>query len=728
MIKLVKLLLRGLLRLLYRVQVSGLDHYNAAGKRVLIIANHTSLLDGILLYAWLPVTPTFAVNTQIAARKSFRFFLQFVDIFTLDYLNPLSIKSMIKYIKADNRVVIFPEGRITTTGSLMKVYEGPGLIADKAGAVILPIAIEGAQFSRFSYVRGGARLFWFPKISVTVLPPETIRLEDRIRGHERRKRAALQLNDLMFKLVYASFNHRTTIFSAFLDAAGRHGNNSIIAEDLNRAPLSYKQIALRSFILGRAMEKHSVPNEIVGVMLPNVLTTLITFMALQYLGRVSAMLNFTSGASGLIRACETGGLKTVYSSRKFIENAGLQELASELEKHVKLVYLEDLKIGVIAKLIGVCNNLAPRLHYRRRCKTDNPDDPAVIIFTSGSEGHPKGVVLSHANLLSNYAQVRGYIDFNPRDVIFSCLPLFHSFGLNAGLLMPLLGGSRIFFYPTPLHYRVIPELIYELNATILFGTNTFLRGYARHAHPYDFHALRYVVAGAEKLRPDTMRIWMEKFGVRIYQGYGVTETSPVISANTRMFHKTGTTGRLIPAMQAYLKPVEGIDEGGQLIVKGPNVMLGYLLYGGDGNIKPPEPGKGEGWYDTGDIASIDDEGFISILGRVKRFAKIGGEMASLAVVEELALQTWPEYNHVAVNLPDVNKGEKIVLVTDHPGAGRKELQERARSNKMSELYIPKKIIHTDKIPVLGTGKTDYSSVTELAAHEDAPTTNPENNQ
>ncbi|MDX1518952.1 MAG: AMP-binding protein, partial [Gammaproteobacteria bacterium] len=315
-------------------------------------------------------------------------------------------------------------------------------------------------------------------------------------------------------------------------------------------------------------------------------------------------------------------------------------------------------------------------------------------------------------------QVKCHIDFRITDIIFSCLPTFHSFGLNAGLLMPILAGSRIFFYPTPLHYRVIPELFYELGATILFGTNTFFKGYARHAHPFDFSSARYVVAGAEKLHEDTLRMWMDKFGIRIYQGYGVTETSPVISVNTLMQHRIGTVGRLLPAMECRIDPVEGIDQGGHLVVKGPNVMAGYLLHDGDGKISFPLTRHGEGWYDTGDIASIDEQGYITIQGRAKRFAKIGGEMISLTAVEEIAMQVWPGYNHAAVNLPDERKGEKIIVITDHEQATRKTFQEYVKQHKYSEMAIPKQILYTNEFPVLGTGKIDYPTLTELAHSAD----------
>lgn len=716
MIKLLKFLLRCLLRLLYRVEVTGMEHYQEAGDRVLIVANHTSLLDCILLYAWLPETPTFAINTRIASKITSRFSQMFVDLFIMDPANPLSVKSMVKFLSQDKKAVIFPEGRITTTGSLMKIYEGPGLIADKSGATVLPIAIDGAKFTPFSYLEKQGHIVWFPRITLTILSPVKFDADDDIHGHDRRKLSATWMQDIMYLLTYSSFNHRTTIFDAMLNSANRYGKNRMIAEDINREPVSYKQLLTKAMILGRVIRKDTEVDEHVGIMMPNVIGTLVTFLAVQYATRVPAMINFTGGTQAILRSCETGKINTIYTSRKFIEKANLEKLATTLEKKLQLIYLEDLRdrISIIDKLAGLIRSFYPVAHYRRISKGVSPDSPAVILFTSGSEGSPKGVVLSHSNVLSNNAQVSCHINFTPQDLIFSCLPLFHTFGLNAGFLMPLFGGSKIFLYPTPLHYRIIPELIYELEATILFGSNTFFRAYARHAHPYDFHTLRYAVAGAEKLRDETQQTWMEKFGIRIYQGYGVTETSPVISINTPMENKPGAVGRPVSKMTYYLEPVEGIEEGGRLFVKGPNVMLGYLLAESDGEIQAPTSDRGPGWYDTGDIARVDDDGYFYILGRAKRFAKIGGEMVSLTVVEELATQTWRGFNHAAVSLPDDRKGEKIILITDNKDALRKHFQVQIKKDKYGELYLPKKILLAEELPVLATGKIDYLTLTQMA--------------
>jgi acyl-[acyl-carrier-protein]-phospholipid O-acyltransferase/long-chain-fatty-acid--[acyl-carrier-protein] ligase len=337
-----------------------------------------------------------------------------------------------------------------------------------------------------------------------------------------------------------------------------------------------------------------------------------------------------------------------------------------------------------------------------------------VLFTSGSEGTPKGVVLSHANLLANVEQAASRFDFSCRDTVLNALPMFHSFGLTAGTLLPVLSGMKVFLYPSPLHYHIVPELAYQINATVLFGTNTFLNGYARHAHPYDFYSLRYVIAGAEKLQPTTWKLWAEKFGVRIFEGYGATETSPVLSVNTPLENRLGSVGRLLPGIQYSLEPVAGIAEGGRLQVRGPNVMLGYLFADRPGSIQPPQTHLGKGWYDTGDMVRVDTGGYLWILGRAKRFAKVGGEMVSLATVEHLVGNLWPDHLHAAVSLPDPVRGEQVILLSEYPSAERQAIVKEAQKEGLSELHIPRRIFIVETLPVLGSGKVNYPAAQELA--------------
>jgi acyl-[acyl-carrier-protein]-phospholipid O-acyltransferase/long-chain-fatty-acid--[acyl-carrier-protein] ligase len=340
---------------------------------------------------------------------------------------------------------------------------------------------------------------------------------------------------------------------------------------------------------------------------------------------------------------------------------------------------------------------------------------AVVLFTSGSEGKPKGVALSHASILANCAQSRAVIQISHEDKFLNALPLFHSFGLVAGLVLPLVSGARIFLYPSPLHYRVIPEIAYDRDCTVLFATSTFLGNYARFAHPYDFYRTRYVVSGAEKLSEEVRRTYAEKFGIRILEGYGATECSPIISVNTPMSSEPGSVGEPMPGIECKLAPVEGIETGGELHVRGPNVMMGYFLASAPGVLQPPHSQFGEGWYDTGDIVTMNARRHITIQGRLKRFAKVAGEMVSLEVVERIAVAASPKRMHASAAVKEEARGESIVLFTDDPDLRRERLLAAAHENGLPEFAIPRRVIHVDKVPLLGNGKKDYMKLQAMAA-------------
>lgn len=697
------------LRLAFGVRVNGLANYRRAGPRAVIVANHVSFLDGLLLAVFLPGKPVFAVDTYIAQRWWARPILALARVFTVDPGNPFAAKALIKEVRDGNHLVIFPEGRITVTGALMKIHEGPGMIADKADADLVPVRIEGAEASVFSRMKGKLRRRLFPRITITVLEPRRFRIPAEARGRHRRRLAGDQLHDVMAEMMFETRDRDETLFEALLAARKVHGGRTTILDDIERKPASYDRVVTGALVLGRKLARISAASERVGVLLPNSVAAAVCVFGLVARGRVPAMLNFSSGPLALAAACRTATLRTVVTSRRFVEVARLHELIAAIERQVRIVYLEDVRNGVTAldRLLGLAARpFAGLIHRRQRVSAG---DPAVVLFTSGSEGTPKGVVLSHANLLANRYQMAARVDFNAGDRVFNALPIFHSFGLTGGLILPLLSGVRSFLYPSPLHYRIVPALAYETNATILFGTDTFLAGYARLAHPYDFFNVRYVFAGAEKVKDETRRVWAERFGLRILEGYGATETAPVIAVNTPMHYRTGTVGRVVPGLAARLEPVPGVPEGGRLVVSGPNVMLGYLLADRPGELQPAE-----GAYDTGDIVSIDADGFVRILGRAKRFAKIAGEMVSLGAVEDLAARAWPGHVHAVVALPDPRKGEQLVLVTDRGEAGRSDLLAAAKAAGVSELAVPRQILTVPAVPLLGTGKTDYPAVSRLA--------------
>lgn len=707
-----KLLFQCLLKILFRVEVIGLENFHKAGDRAVIVCNHVSLLDPLILAAFLPGKVTFAINTHVAKKWLFRPIVSLAKVFPLDPMNPLSIKAIINYIQSGHKTVIFPEGRLTTTGSLMKVYDGTGMVADKTKANILPIIISGAEYTHFSRLQHIVKLRWFPKITVTILPHTRIEHEDDLKGKARRKLSGQLLTDILRDSVFAASHYRQSLCSAVLEARQIHGGKKIIAEDVLRKPISYNTLMTHVVIISKLLARISKKGEHVGVLLPTSIKAMEVILGLQWQGRIPAMLNFSMGSVSMLAACRTGNIKTVITSRKFIEVAKLTNDIKSLSGAVTVLYLEDLakSLTIFDKLLAVFQTyFVGSLFFP--CK-QHPDDIAVILFTSGSEGTPKGVALSHSNVIGNLKQLKARYDFNGQDVVLNFLPMFHSFGFTVGTFLPLLHGMKCFYYPSPLHYNVIPELAYDIGATLIFGTNTFLAAYAKKANPYDFHKIRYVVAGAEKLQDSTRQLWQSKFGLRIMEGYGATETSPIAAVNTPYDCKEGTVGRLMPGMQHRLEAVPGIDKGGRLHLAGPNIMKGYFLMENPGVLVPPKSIYGADWYDTGDIVDIDSEGFVTIEGRSKRFAKISGEMVSLTKVELMAGKTWPSAQHAIVSLPDSKKGEQLILLTTERSAATRLLQ--SDNAGVSAIQFPKKLFVVEKMPLLGTGKIDYSACTIVA--------------
>lgn len=697
-----KTVLQVIFKILYRVEIKGLENVEKAGARAVIVGNHGSLLDPPLLAAFLPGRPMFATNTQVAKWWWVSPFLRLVDAFPLDPSNPYAIKSLIHEVEKDRQIVIFPEGRLSSTGSLMKIYDGPGLIADKAEAMILPVRLDGVQYTGFTRLQGKVPFKRFPKITITFLEPVKFKIDEKLKGKSRRAAASRQLYDVMESMMMETSNRNQTLWEALLKARDLSGNRFSVVEDVSFSPLTYSKLISKSKVLAGYLARTVSFGENVGIMLPNSAGAVVAFFGLQAIGAIPAMLNFTSGIHALLGSCQNAKIKTVITSRRFVEAAHLEEVVMALSQNVCILYLEDIadSIGMLDKLKGI-------LPIERE-KT-NSQDPAVILFTSGSEGSPKGVVLSHENLIANIIQLSCRVSFNQRDIVFNCLPMFHSFGLTGGTLLPILSGVRTFLYPNPLHIKIVPELVYATNASILFGTDTFLSGYARVANPYDFYGVRYIFAGAEKVKDSTRKMYMDRFGVRILEGYGATETSPAIAVNSPMHQKEGTVGRPLSGMTLRLDPVLGVEDGGRLYVKGPNVMLGYYKEDFPGVLQPPV----EGWHDTGDIVSIDADGYIKILGRAKRFAKIAGEMVSLSVSEQIAEAVYPDALHAVVCFPDPRKGEQLVLVTSAPAAQRGELSAYAGANGFTPLAVPARILVVDKLPLLGTGKVDYTAVKSL---------------
>lgn len=698
-------------RLVHRIRVEGRENLPRNFDKLIIISNHASLLDGIILWTYLEMDIKILVNRGRARELLLRPFMQNRYTVQIDTLNPYSLKGIIDEVNRGTPLLVFPEGRVTKTGNLMKIYEGTGFVAYKTDAAILPVHLGNTYETIFAKKPGGRKIF--APISLTIGSVRPAIDVSRFQPHDRKREAARVIYDMLCEMFYEAHYRPSTLGREFIRICRKTGGKTLY-KDSTGAEVSYRKALLGGLILGRKLSVHS--GKKTGVLLPNLVATALVIMGLEIYRKVPVLLNYSSGQTSLRHAMELADLEVVVTSRAFLERV---KIDPRFFGDRKVIYLEDLRSGIRAgdRLGAMMKILIPgRL---ARIVPDEHREPAVILFTSGSEGVPKGVCLSHENIIANIWQSLSRVDVGASDYFLNALPIFHSFGLTIGVFLPLFTRARSFLYISPLHYRVVPEIAYEEGCTILMGTNVFLNGYSRKAHPYDFYSMRYIFCGAEALSEAVFERYAKVFGIRVMSGYGATECAPIVCMNSALEHKYGTVGKVLPGMKYKVVPVGGIDskEGhvGRLVVKGRNLMVGYLKNEAANHKYLVED---DGWYDTGDIVEVDESGFVKIVGRLKRFSKIGGEMISLTAVEEALEGIFGEHRDIAMMaVADEQKGERLVLVTNTRDADLRKVREALREKGHSDLTFPREIIYMKELPKLGTGKPDYVKLKELIAED-----------
>lgn len=727
----VALILRMIFRRFYRIRVEGLQNLPSGG--ALLACNHVTYIDAILIQAALDRPVRFMAFAGLQknwwARVAFRIF-KVIPIASDQARH--GIREAVTAVRAGEIVCIFPEGQLTRTGTLQGIKKGFNLIARQANAPVVPAHLDGLWGSFFSY--SGGR--FFRKIPRLPAPPVTLRIGPCLDGRDTNP---AELQQAILDLAYDACEHRPEL--------RRHLGREVVRA-LSRSPwktalidrfpkrrvLSRGKLLAVAFALARRWRKQRAHEKRIGIALPPGAGATIANLACVLAGKTPVNLNLTAGPSAWSSAVRQAGIETILTAapvQKKLSHLswpkGTLDLTTELRRAGKMTILWSM----LAAFTLPASVLAAFLRLPR----EGGDRECALLFTSGSSGEPKGVVLSHRNILGNLLQISETSFLVPKDRIMATLPVFHSFGFTVTLWCPLLRGLPIITYPSPLDARKIAETIREERATVFPGTATFLRPYLKKATAQDFASLRMVVAGAEKVPASLFETFVEKFGIQILEGYGLTETTPCLSANmpepvgpagkaaSQKANEFGSVGRLLPGIRArIIDPETGeplpLTHSGLLQVSGSNIFRGYL------NLPElSETVLTDGWFNTGDIVRFDEHGFIHIEGRLSRFSKIGGEMVPHGTVEESIIDALNLREHetqplVVVGLPDENKGEELVLIAVGP-VGITDLRERLVEKGLPNLWIPKRVVQVDEIPVLGTGKVDLKACRNLALHQEA---------
>lgn len=615
--KVLRQIAKFLFNIIYDVKVTGLSNFYNAGKRVVVVANHLSYMDPALLAIYLPEDLIFAIDTEQAQKYWIKPFLRIVKALPVDTNNPMAIKTLIQEVRKNRKIAIFPEGRISTTGSLMKIYEGPGMIASKADAAILPIRIDGPQFTHFSKIKDILKTKIFPKITITILPPvklDTASLE--YSSKIQRKISSQTLYDIMVHMLFESSEKNRTIFQSLIDSAKTYGMSKKVIQDFAGHDLSYSDLIFSAFKFATKVKSNHVQYSHVGLMLPNTRDFMIAFYGLQACSFVTAIMDYTWSVSKIIDVCTKTDLKAIYTSKSLFkqEDGVLQDLInSSVQYGIKIICIEDVinsKSTLLSNLSLGLSKLFPQTFYNIAFPELDASSAALILFTKRNA--KKAIVISHKNFQSNRYQAIVKMDLNQRDIAFNSIPMSASYSLIYTNIM-VLSGIKVCLYSLEANYKMIPEYIYNIGATIMLATDTLLSTISKFAHQYDFYSMRYIFACSEKLNQDTRDTWFSKFGVRILEFYNLTEATTFVSSNTPMHDRYGTVGRFMPHIEYSIKPIDQNPQEGYLSIKGPNLMIQAIDLDTGITQDFHQSKDANKWYDTGDVILLDEDGYVTII-------------------------------------------------------------------------------------------------------------------
>ncbi|MGE3344984.1 MAG: AMP-binding protein [Vicinamibacterales bacterium] len=707
----------------YRITIVGREHVPTSGP-ALLICNHVSMVDGLLVGASIPRIVRFLIHGPYFHAPGIHFVMSRLKGIPITAGDPEDVERAIARARQELRdghvVCIFPEGSVTRTGNLLPFRRGFERILDGLDVPVVPVYLDRVWGSVFSFKRG--RFFW--KRPERLPYPVTVAFGAPLPASTKAAEARMAVMELGATAMAHRRRADARLHHEFVDVARDHWRHLAVADSTGQR-LTYGRLLAGALLLAKAIHARTPGQSTVGLLLPASVGGALTNIATLFAGRVPVNLNFTAGPDAVATAKSSAGIRTVITSRRFLDKAGLPATDD-------MVFLEDLRdsFSTLERVAALA-----RARFARRTKlalqpespgpSTPPADTATIIFSSGSTGIPKGVVLSHQNLLANIDSLSQVFHMREDDCFIGVLPFFHSFGLTGTIWFPLLTGCSVAYHPNPMDAKTVGELAEHYKGSMLISTPTFAQSYLRRCSREQFAHLRYAIVGAEKLRAPLASAFSEAFGISLLEGYGCTEMSPVVAANvpdvphdprTQIGTKGGSVGHPIPGVAARIvDPETGdgplIDQEGLLLVKGPNLMTGYL-----NDPARTAQAMRDGWYVTGDIARIDADGFIFITDRLSRFSKIGGEMVPHIKIEDTINDLLGELASAVTAVPCDVKGEKLVVFYTRRDVSPDDLWRRLSATALPKLWLPKRehLIHIDAIPTLGTGKIDLQALKELA--------------